>query len=221
MTSPSPAPARGRFIVFEGTDGSGLTTQAERLKAALAQRGLPVHLTKEPSEGPAGMLIRLALARRLGRHDPDGRFSQLDEATLGLLFAADRMDHLANDVAPKLEQGITVICDRYYLSSYAYQSLGADLAWLRSINARAIPPDLTIFLDVSPEVCKARMERSRWHVEWYEELPKLQRIRQRYLALIDECRQRGEPVAVIPGEAAAADVAAHVLEAVRGLLPTV
>src|SRR5688500_15875611 len=91
---------RGAFIVLEGLDGAGTTTQLGRLAEALRARGQRVHTTCEPSTGPIGALIRQALTGRLGL--PGGR-GPLDDATLALLFAADRTDHLAAEIMPALE----------------------------------------------------------------------------------------------------------------------
>ena len=156
--------AEGKLIVFEGLDGSGLTTQAEELRKFLVREQIEVHLTKEPSDGPVGAMIKLALAKRLVYQRPNGA-EALGDATLALMFAADRVDHLENDVNPQLAKGVNVICDRYYLSSLAYQSLSVDSDWIRDINRKCRRPDLTLFLNVPAEICKKRMERLRWHVE--------------------------------------------------------
>src|SRR4051794_39709628 len=108
----------GRFIVIEGLDGAGTTTQTERLATRLREEGHRVLTTREPSDGPVGMLLRQALTGRLtlpGAHAP------LADETLALLFAADRTDHLASRVEPALGRGEVVLCDRYVLSSLAYQ----------------------------------------------------------------------------------------------------
>ncbi len=152
----------GLFIVIEGVDGAGTTTQVRRLAASLRERGLPVHLTHEPSDGPIGVLIRQVLAGRVvvpgihGGHAPEW-------GTMALLFAADRLDHLEAEIVPNLADGVTVLTDRYDHSSVAYQSLlaggGAQAAeWVRAINLRARRPDLTIVLDVSPEVAAERRQ---------------------------------------------------------------
>src|SRR5436190_856608 len=100
---------RGYFIVLEGLDGSGLTTQTALLRDWLAAHGHPVFATKEPSAGPMGAIIRWALTGRLG-YPPAGRhgspdagpehWQPLDDATMALLYAADRLDHVREDIAP-------------------------------------------------------------------------------------------------------------------------
>src|SRR4051794_7439187 len=104
-------PDRAPFIVFEGLDGAGTTTQAQRLVEALRAAGLPAHFTREPSDGPIGTLLRQALTRRLTL--PEGR--RLTPETLALLFAADRMDHLAAEIEAQQARGTWIVCDRYVL----------------------------------------------------------------------------------------------------------
>jgi dTMP kinase len=129
------------FIVLEGIDGSGTTSQTAALSRILDARGHRVLQTREPTDGVIGRLIRTKLAVSA---DP------LDRAALALLFAADRLDHLEREIEPALARGETVICDRYLLSSWAYQSLDCPLEWVRAINSRARRPDLTLFVDVDP-----------------------------------------------------------------------
>jgi dTMP kinase len=118
---------------------------------------------------------------------------------LALAFAADRMDHLETEIIPKLESGVIVISDRYYLSSYAYQSLSNDLSWLKQINSQCLHPGLTILLDTPALVCKRRMERMRWHVELYEETEKLEVVRKNFLSVTKELKKNGEPIEIIDG----------------------
>jgi len=190
---------RGKFIVFEGIDGSGLTTQAELLRNWFLKQGLECYLTKEPSEGPAGVMIRLALSKRLTSFHKTGQHVPLDNLALALFFAADRIDHLSTAIMPRLEMGVNVISDRYYLSSFAFQAIQADLHWIRSINSKCEKPDLTIFLDVPAEICKKRMERQRWHVELYEETDRLEEVHLNYLAAIKQLSLENENIEVING----------------------
>ena len=110
---------RGKFVVLEGMDGAGTTTQAARLAEALRARGVHVRLTREPSDGPIGMMVRQVLTGRIV--SPAGRAPGW--ATMALLFAADRMDHVESEIEPFLLAGGTVISDRYDASSLAYQSV--------------------------------------------------------------------------------------------------
>lgn len=161
----------GLFIVLEGVDGAGTTTHSKRLGAALSARGLPVHITQEPSGGPVGAMLRQILQGRIVVPGLGGR--PPSSATMALLFAADRMDHLEAEVLPNLRDGVTVICDRYYHSTLAYQSVTGDrsdesIAWLRDLNRYAHKPDLTLVLDVPADVAKTRRQ-SRRSAEIYED----------------------------------------------------
>lgn len=147
------------FIVLEGLDGAGTTTQSARLASWLEARGRGVHVTREPSTGPVGVLIRQIL---------NHRWSPFDPAALGLLFAGDRLDHVAREIQPQLDAGNDVISDRYVLSSLAYQGRSGNLPWVETINERALTPDLTIFLDVPVSVCLARLEGRSGEAEIFE-----------------------------------------------------
>lgn len=156
----------GNFIVIEGVDGAGTTTHTKRLVDALAARGLPVHRTREPSDGPIGVMLRQILTGRVvvpglhGSRPPSW-------TTMALLFAADRCDHVEAEIVPNLMDGVTVVSDRYDYSSVAYQSLSGGgepetFAWVKEINRHARRPDLVIVLDVPPSVAsRRRLERSR------------------------------------------------------------
>jgi dTMP kinase len=211
--------SRGKFIVFEGLDGAGTTTQARLAKDWLLGQGEAAYLTHEPSEGPAGLIIRLALSGRLlapvGDQPVRGdacRPRRLDERTLALFFACDRLDHLQSTIIPRLEEGAHVISDRYYLSSFAYQSVELELDWVRELNKHCLQPDLTILLDVPVEICRERMEQERRHLELYEDVETLKRIRQNYLDIARQLRQEGELIHEVEGAGAIAEVHRKVRE---------
>ncbi|MDP2728285.1 MAG: dTMP kinase [Dehalococcoidia bacterium] len=212
--------AQGRFIVVEGLDGAGSTTQAELLKRWFKGRELPAHLTWEPTDGPVGSLLRLILTGRVVNLPREGAASSPDEAVLALLFAADRLDHLDNEILPHLEQGVHVISDRYYLSSLAYQTIdrGLNLDWVRQLNSRCRRPDLTIYLDVTPTECQRRMAAQGRHLELYEALPKLELVHQNYLRVIQVLSQEGENIQVVDGGLPIEEVAARLAEAAGILL---
>ena len=200
-----------KFIAIEGIDGAGTTTQAIRLRDALIERGEKCALTCEPTRGPVGSVIRLALSGRL-RLSPND--TQREESVLGLLFAADRLDHLLNEVYPALEAGSHVVTDRYYLSSFAYQSARCDLAWLRQLNSQCPRPTVTFLLDVDPEVCLRRIRKDRHGRDRYEKLEQLQTIRSNYLRIAEILRSEGEQIVRIdaakPAEAVSDEILAHV-----------
>ncbi len=201
---------RGRFLVLEGLDGAGTTTQADLLCAWLRKRGRKVHLTAEPSRGPAGALVRQILAGRV----TGGAAREVDPAALALLFAADRLDHVASEVEPRLAEGLDVVSDRYALSSLAYQAVATgETRWVEEINARAPAPDLTVFLDVRPAVALRRRFAASEQRELFE-VPAFQRkVALAYRRSIGRLRRMGQRVEVLPGEGPIADVAAAVARA--------
>jgi dTMP kinase len=141
-----------RFIVLEGIDGSGTTTQLGLLERHLQRRGRRVHITREPSTGPIGRLLREIL---LGGHkSPTGE--PVDGLAMALLFAADRRDHLTREIAPALAAGADVVSDRYLLSSLAYQAQEAERDWVAGLARDVRVPDLTLLLDLPVEVAAAR-----------------------------------------------------------------
>lgn len=204
--------ARGRFIAIEGIDGSGTTLQTRALADWLRGRGHAVEETREPSGGAIGRMIRERL-----RLDA----TPLDPAALALLFAADRLDHVAREIDPARGRGAIVLSDRYLLSSLAYQSLDCDLAWVRTINRAAPPPDLYLFLRVPAEVAFARVQRRAAEgaavTERFDALALQQRIAGLYEAALDT-PGLGE-VEIVDGTRAPDEVTAALVEACvrRGL----
>ena len=214
-------PHRGKLIVFEGLDGSGQTTQAQLLaKWFLEKRNQLAYYTKEPTDGPIGALLKLALNHRLvcARSNKPG---PLDEVTMALFFAADRSDHLNNEIVPKLEDGIHVITDRYYLSSLAYQSVVAEYQWIKEINRHSIRPDLTFFLEVPAAICLKRMQAQRWHMELYEDLRNLQKVWANFVTAIDELRSSGERIEVVDGTMPVKDVHREVVQRTKNFLRSI
>lgn len=202
---------RGRFVVLEGLDGAGTTTQALRLAQALRRSGHRVVLTREPSNGPVGVLLRQALASRL-----PGRQRLSDEA-LALLFAADRLHHLASTVEPGLAAGAIVISDRYALSSFAYQGRVLGQPWVETLNARATSPDLTLFLEVRPRVAAARRKMRGGRRERFEDARTQAAVARAYGAVMAR-HARAHHVRWIDGEMGVDEVAAEVARAVARLL---
>jgi dTMP kinase len=162
---------RGRLVVLEGIDGAGTTTHVGRLADRLRVAGVRVHPTHEPSDGPVGTLIRQVLTGRVVV--PGGRAPGW--ITMALLFAADRMDHVESEIEPFLAADGVVLSDRYDASSLAYQSTtcGADtekvIDWIRSLNRHVRRPDLTIVLDVPPEVASERRARRGDGAQLYDQ----------------------------------------------------
>jgi len=207
----------GRFIVLEGVDGSGTTTQCRLLAERLRAERALVHTTAQPSAGPVGSLLRLMLAGRvLGAGHQSPAWNEL-----ALLFAADRVDHLDSEILPNLREGLYVICDRYDHSSVAYQSVSGDgpetIAWIRELNRFARRPDLTIVLDVPPAVAAARRRARSGRAEIFDAGPLQARLCAFYAAL--EQHFAGEPIVHIDGARPVDEVATAVLAAVLALPP--
>jgi len=179
MNQLSPNPGSPLFIVLEGIDGSGTTTQLERLTAQLRARGRRALATREPSTGPIGRLLREIL---LGKHlNPDG--SKLDGRAMALLFAADRRDHLTREIEPALAAGMDVVSDRYLLSSLAYQAVEADRAWVAHLAEGVRAPDLTFLLDVDVRTAASRRQQANRIVERYDADQTLMTVAENYRQL--------------------------------------
>ena len=185
------------FIAIEGLDGSGGTTQVQLLVQALG-----AHATREPSDLPVGRLIRQALASR-----------ELGDGVLPYLFAADRKDHLEREIEPRLAAGQAVVTDRYYHSSLAYQSLAAPLDFILGLNRGFRAPDLTVFLDLTPEECLERIAARSPHRDRFETLEQLRAISQSYGAALALLAGRGERIAAIDARGTPEQVHQRVLAA--------
>lgn len=204
----------GRFVVLEGIDGAGTTTQVARLTDRLRlDGGAPVRSTREPSDGPIGAMVRQILTGRVVA--PEGRAPGW--ATMALLFAADRMDHVESTIEPFLATGGVVVSDRYDASSLAYQSVSsgsggeAAVEWIRSLNRHAMRPDLTIVLDLAPDLAAARRESRGEPAQLYE-----QNEVQRALAVFYRNLAKhipGDRIVVVDGTGSVEDVHERVHEA--------
>ncbi len=167
---------RGKFIVFEGIDGSGKSTHSELLFKRLYGEGINAQKTCEPTKGAVGSLLRDCLSGKI----------DMDERAIAGLFMADRIDHLTNadiGLVAKIDSGVSFVCDRYYFSSFAYNSLTLPMDWVIELNRFAretLKPDLTIFLDITPEAFEERI-KGRESKERYEKLEILKRVRAGYM----------------------------------------
>ena len=188
----------GRFIVIEGLDGSGQSTQTELLKEFLTQNGFKVLTTKEPTlDSLAGKKIREVLDKN----------TQVAPVYLQELFAEDRGEHLENLVIPALKDGKVVISDRYFFSTFAYgASDGLDLEWLISINNEFLLPDVTFLLKVSPRICLSRIEKRGIPQTLFEKEQKLARVWETYEIL----PKRFQNVYMINGEKPREEVFAQI-----------
>ena len=195
--------------MFEGIDGSGKTTQVELLGRRLMSRGVRTFSTCEPTNGPVGRLIRRMLSGTL----------RADQRTIASLFAADRTEHLTDPetgVRRMVDEGTTVICDRYYFSSYAYHSQYMDMEWViqaNRLNAEILKPDITLFIDVDPKTCLDRLQTTRKYLEIYEKIDIMKQVRTNYLAAFNRLEHQ-ERVAVIDGNDSVENIADAVWEQV-------
>lgn len=169
--------ANNLFIALEGIDGSGKSSQAKLLVEKLESAGHKVYHTVEPTEGHIGSLLLRILRKEI----------RADHRAIALLFAADRVEHLLDQqqgIIQKLKEGYTVITDRFYFSSYAYNGTHTDMDWVISVNkksAELLRPDLNIFIDVAPEECMRRINANRSTTELFENLDNLRNVREKYM----------------------------------------
>jgi dTMP kinase len=195
----------GSLIAIEGLDGAGLTTQANRLVEYFNANAHRAIYTSQPSEGPVGQLLRRLLAG-----DPEVAHPGATRM-LSLLFAADRVDHRHSVVDPALASGTTVVSDRWYHSSYAYQRTGLDRDWIRTLNVHTRAPDLTIYLQVRPEIAIQRRAAAGRPKEYFHDLATQREVELGYRATIEELKQDAERLEVIDGELSEDEVFAAVL----------
>jgi dTMP kinase len=167
---------KGKFIVFEGIDGAGLTTQAQLLEKYLREKRYDVVLTKEPTNNLIGGLIRAALKKEWSTSN----------ITLQLLFSADRAHHVEKEIIPALKDGKIVISDRYFISTIAYGMIEMEKDWLKLINSKFLLPDLIFIIDVPASVSIERIRGSRFGFELFEEIEKLEKVRNNFLELSKE-----------------------------------
>lgn len=186
--------SRGLFITFEGPDGSGKTTQIERLKAFILEKGYDAVLTREPGGTAISEKIREIIL--------DKNNMEMDYMTEALLYAASRAQHVAQVIKPALEEGRTVICDRFMDSSIVYQGYGRKLGHcVRTINEFAVRgcfPDITFLLKVDPEIGKQRikeeeqdrleLEKLDYHREVFKAYEELERQYPERIIGIDAAR---------------------------------
>jgi dTMP kinase len=199
------------FVVFEGGDGSGTSTQLEILRRRFRESPAlpPATFTFEPTDGPVGRLLRGALRGDIKLHGE----------TAARLFSADRAEHLYGEggIVQLLRQGSLVVCDRYTLSSRVYQGIECGDALPESLNRDFPAPCLLLFFDIDTGLALERL-KSRDRTDVYENADFQRRVRERYLALLDSCRAEGTRVAVIDAAAPVSRVAEAVWQNIA-LLP--
>ena len=198
---------KGRFIVFEGIDGAGKSTQIALLRESLEKMGYTVHHTAEPTDLDTGKMLRAALAGKEYR-------SACEMATL---FTLDRIAH-NKEIGKALDAGEIVICDRYYYSSLAYQGSLCDYEWVKHMNVGCDEirrPDLCVFLDLSPKDAIARISARGEATEIYEKEETLSLFRDTFHRVFASLEDK---VAIVNAAPAPAEIAAEVLAAVKEIL---
>lgn len=201
---------RGRFIVFEGIDGAGKTTQIELLEKKLKAAGRRVYRTAEPTESVTGGLLRDALAG----------ISKRTACEMAALFTLDRIFHNVNPVhgiEKMLAEGIDVICDRYYYSTLAYQGseIKGDWAFEMNLNCPEIRrPDVCLFLDLTPEQSMARIAAGRVTQEIYENREKLEQVRRKFYSVFDRLDEQ-EHVVILDASRSIEEIADEIYSIVK------
>jgi dTMP kinase len=202
---------KGKFIVFEGIDGAGKTTQVELLSKNLQALGRRVSLSAEPTSLESGKAIRRALSGA----------ERKTECQMAAMFVLDRIAHNTDaeiGIEPLTEKGIDVISDRYYYSSLAYQGAATDYAWVKAMNVGSPEirrPDLCIYLDLLPEQSLERISRGRESVEIYENVEKLTLTRNTFLSVIDDLRADGESIYVVDANRTPEEISVDIFNIVK------
>lgn len=201
---------KGKFIAFEGIDGSGKSTQIRLLANKLKEIGIYCYTTMEPTDSPIGSLIHQIMTGRI----------KTDNKVIAGLFVADRLDHLLNDVngvLPKIMEGTTVITDRYYFSSYAYHSVDMPMDWVIQANAQSkelLQPTITIFIDVNPDNAVERIAKNRFHQELFEKKSRLIKVREKYLEAFEKLKDE-ENIVIIDGNRSQEEIAEEIWDKVK------
>ena len=182
----------GKFIVFEGIDGAGKSTQVALIKKKLESIGRRVALTAEPTELESGKALRRALSGK----------DKKSECEMAAMFVLDRIAHnkAEGGIDSLLSDGFDVISDRYYYSTLAYQGQTTDYEWVKSMNVGCPEirrPDVCIYLDLLPEQSLERISARGEAREIYENLDRLTAVRKAFLSTIDDLKRDGENIFVI------------------------
>jgi dTMP kinase len=200
------------FIAFEGIDGSGKSTQLKLLAERLKAEGHKVYTTFEPTDSPIGKMIRDIFSHKM----------EADHRVIAGLFVADRLHHLLNKtdgILKKLEEGYTVITDRYYFSSYAYHGTHMDMDWVIDANSQSanlLRPDLNVYIDISPEISMSRITKGRSSLELYETIENQKNVRDRYLEAFDKLKEV-EKIKFIDGNRAENEISEDIWLAISSL----
>lgn len=201
---------KGRFIVFEGIDGSGKSTQLRLLGEKLSECGISCTETLEPTFGTAGEALHKILSGEV----------KADPRVIASLFVSDRLDHLLNEengICKALDEGTTVLCDRYCFSSYAYQGVDAPLEWVIESNkicTDILRADCTVFIDITPELAMERINVNRGSIEIYENLERLTGVRKAYFDMFERMGDK-ENIFIVDGNASISEISDKIFKYVK------
>jgi dTMP kinase len=201
------------FIALEGLDGSGKSTQVKLLAEKLKGQGLKIYTTAEPTTSRIGQIIKDIFKHKM----------EADHRTIAALYAADRLDHLTNKtdgILKKIEEGYTVITDRYYFSSYAYHGTHMDINWVinaNSLSADLLRPDLNIYIDISPEESMKRLNKSRAAIELYESIENLKMVKEKYFEAFELLGGK-EKISIIDGKRSEKEISNDIWKEVSKLV---
>lgn len=199
-----------KFIVFEGIDGAGKTTQAKLLAEKIKEMGRSAELTAEPTTLESGKALRRVLSG-------EEKKSNCEIATM---FTLDRIAHNVHPeigINALIDKGVDVISDRYYYSSLAYQGSATSYPWVKSLNLDCPEirrPDLCIFLDLKPEESLERISKGREKLEIFENLETLTRVRESFFGVFSDL---DDNVAIIDAYRTPEEIAADIFELYKNL----
>ena len=207
----------GKYIIFEGIDGSGKSKQLKKLHwRILTETGLPYNIRAQPSDGPIGEFIR--------KHFLSGQL-KVDPIVLQTLFAADHLSNLlgdsSNGVLWELETGHVVLQDRGFLSGIAYGSLSTQMHIIHDImklGMSYVVPDLIIYIDIDPEIALKRISENRNNFEIYESHDKLTKIRNNYHQAIETLTSYCKNIEIINGDDTVDNIAGHIWDRVSSMI---
>jgi dTMP kinase len=197
------------FIVLEGLDGAGTSTQLSLLSKRLKHSGTPHTATWEPTDGPVGKLLRAILAQDV----------KMLPATIAMLYAADRHEHvnaLETGILARASRGELVISDRYVFSSLAYQSVECGFDFVLGLNSSFPLPRCLIFIDTPVEVSQKRLS-GRGKAELFDGQSFQARVRENYLAAIERYRSSGMEMSIIKGDRPKEDIHEEIWKIISGL----
>jgi len=181
-----------RFVVLEGLDGAGTTTQLRMLSERLTREATPHWATWEPTAGAVGRMLRGILDRQIRAHP----------RTIALLYSADRSEHLyepLTGIEARTRRGELVVSDRYLFSSLAYQGTETEYDYVRVLNSGFPLPQRLLFIDTPVEVCQERLAE-RDHAELYDGVAFQERVREGYLRAIESYSGSGMQVSLLNGD---------------------